>query len=211
MTEPLPARRRGPRTDALRNDALILRAAARVLAQDPAATMQRIADEAGVVRLTVYRRYRTRDALRTAVFEVAAAEAGQAVERARSRQADTLTTLRALIVEMARIAQRYPLIVVGTDLKPLPGQGRRPAPPPATRALHRTVHELVLRGQQEGVLRTDLPAELFPLAMTGTLNTAVRFTAALGLDPEALGAQIADLVLSGTTPRTAAAQPVSGQ
>jgi AcrR family transcriptional regulator len=62
-------------SDALRNDRLILEAAARVLAEDPKATMQRIADEAGVARLTVYRRYRDREALRRAIFEAAAAEA----------------------------------------------------------------------------------------------------------------------------------------
>lgn len=40
-------RQRGPRTDAQRNDQRILRAAARVLAEDPRASIQRIADEAG--------------------------------------------------------------------------------------------------------------------------------------------------------------------
>jgi AcrR family transcriptional regulator len=59
----------------LRNDQRILEAAARVLADDPRATIQRIADEAGVVRLTVYRRYANRDALRRAIYEAAAEEA----------------------------------------------------------------------------------------------------------------------------------------
>ena len=62
------------RSDARRNDRLVLEAAARVLAEDPRATIQRVADEAGVVRLTVYRRYPNRDALRRAIFETAAAE-----------------------------------------------------------------------------------------------------------------------------------------
>ncbi|GAB2811525.1 hypothetical protein GCM10027176_15020 [Actinoallomurus bryophytorum] len=66
-------------SDALRNDRLILEAAARGLAEDPKATMQRIADEAGVARLTVYRRYHDREALRRAIFEAAAAEAQQVI------------------------------------------------------------------------------------------------------------------------------------
>jgi len=176
---------------------VILRAAARVLTHNPTATIQQIADEAGVVRLTVYRRYRNRDALRTAVFETAAAEAQRAMDEALARNLGTVATLRLLIVEMAAIAQRYPLLVVGADLKPLPGQSRRPTPPPMNRTLHETVFALVRRGQQEGALRKDLPAELFPLAVTGTLNTAVRFAAALGLDDERLGDQVADLVLTG--------------
>lgn len=201
MSTPRPgaARQRGPRTDARRNDALILRAAARVLARDPAATIQQIADEAGVVRLTVYRRYRNRDALRAAVFEAAAEEAQRAIDEALAQHADTVATLRALIISMARIAQCYPLITVGTDLKPLPGQARRPTPPPTSRAMHRNFHDLLVRGQREGVLRADLPAELFPLAITGTLNTAIRFTATLGLDEDQLGDHIADLILNGIT------------
>ncbi|WP_216892903.1 TetR/AcrR family transcriptional regulator [Nocardia alni] len=201
MSAPHPgtARQRGPRTDARRTDALILRAAAHVLAHNPAATIQQIADEAGVVRLTVYRRYRNRDALRAAVFEAAAEEAQHAIDQALAQHIDTVATLRALIIGMARIAQSYPLITVGTDLKPLPGQSRRPTPPPTSRSMHRNLYDLFVRGQREGALRTDLPAELFPLAITGTLNTAIRFTATLGLDQDQLGAHIADLILHGIT------------
>lgn len=67
---------RGPRSDA----ELILRAAARVPADDPRATIQRIADEAGLVRMTVHRRYRNRDALRRAIHDAAAAEATAVID-----------------------------------------------------------------------------------------------------------------------------------
>jgi AcrR family transcriptional regulator len=190
-------RRRGPRTDAQRNDRRILRAAARVLAEDPHATIQRIADEAGVVRLTVYRRYANRDVLRRAIFEAAAAEAQQAIAAALDTEPDPVACLRVIIIEMAAIAQRYPLLSVGTDLQPLPGEPRRPAPPPVSRAMQQALLDLVRRGQAEGTLKGDLPAELLPQAIVGTLRITLRFARSLGTDPELIGAQVADLLLHG--------------
>lgn len=184
------------RADARHNDERILLAAARVLAEDPRATVQRIADEAGVVRLTVYRRYPGRDALRRAIFEAAAAEAHRVIPDAGSC-ADPVASLHTLIVEMAAIALRYPLLVVGTDLQPLPSESRRPLPPPASRAMQRAVLALVRRGQETGALRTDLPAELFPPAIVGTLRTTLRFARSTGADPGATGEQVAKLLLGG--------------
>jgi TetR/AcrR family transcriptional regulator, mexCD-oprJ operon repressor len=184
------------RIDALRNDQRILLAAARVLAEDPNATIQRIADEAGLVRLTVYRRYPNREALRRAIFEVAAAEATRVVDDALGRDLDVVDAVRALVVEMAVIAHRYPLLSVGTDLQPLPGATRPPTPPPQTRAMQRAVLALVRRGQEAGRLRSDMSPELFVQAVVGTLRIALRF-AGPGVEPVAIGAQVADLLLGG--------------
>src|SRR4051812_12063492 len=157
-----PARR----SDALRNDARILRAAAAVLAEDSRAPIQRVADAAGVARLTVYRRYPDRQALRRAIFETAAAEASAAMdERGDDPGTDVVTRLRAVVIEMAAIAARYPLIVVGTDLQPLPSDSRRPRTPPTSRAMQRSFLALVRQGQESGELRSDLPPELFPQAV----------------------------------------------
>jgi AcrR family transcriptional regulator len=161
------------RADARANDERILRAAARVLAEDPHATIQRIADEAGVVRLTVYRRYPGREALRRAIFEAAAAEAVTVIPD----DGDPIAALRRLIVEMTAIARRYPLLVADGEAQPSI---------PATRAMRRAVRGLVRRGQESGVLRGDLPADLLPQAIVGTLRMS-----------DADGEQIADLLLEG--------------
>jgi AcrR family transcriptional regulator len=87
-----------PRADAERNNHHILTTAARVLAEDPGATLQRIADEAGVVRLTIYRRYRSREALRQAIYEAAAVQAKAAIADALARDLGPREALRALIV-----------------------------------------------------------------------------------------------------------------
>jgi TetR/AcrR family transcriptional repressor of mexCD-oprJ operon len=199
MSQP---RRRGPRSDTHRNDEHILRTAARVLADDPHATIQRIADEAGVVRMTVYRRYRDRDALRRAIFDRAAAEAHEVIADALDRDLDALTALRALIVEMAAIILRYPVLAVSTDWQPLPDDQHRPTPPPASRRMHQAVFALVQRGQQDGLLRGDLPPELLPQAITGTLHVVVRFARSLRADPATLGNHVAELLLNGFVAKT---------
>ena len=185
------------RADARHNDDAILRAAARVLAEEPNAPIQRIADEAGVVRLTVYRRFANRDALRRAIFEAAAAEATGVVEDALARELDVVDAVRALVVAMAGIAHRYPLLSVGTDLQPAPGATRAPGAPPQTRAMQRAVLALVERGQREGRLRAEVAPELFAQAVVGTLRIALRFAGTRGADPAEIGAQAADLLLNG--------------
>jgi TetR/AcrR family transcriptional regulator, mexCD-oprJ operon repressor len=196
-------RRRGPRSDTRRNDQLILHTAARVLADDPNASIQRIADEAELARMTIYRRYRNRDALRDAIHDAAAAEANDVIDDALDRDLDPVSALRTLIVEMAAIIQRYPVLAVTTDWQPRPGDRHRPSPPPSARRMHRAVFALVERGQRDGVLRADLPPELLPQAITGTLHIVSRFARSLRAEPDRLGDQVADLLLNGF-----AAEPV---
>ncbi|MFD9734513.1 TetR/AcrR family transcriptional regulator [Umezawaea sp. NPDC059074] len=67
MTEALHPRR--VRADAERSTARILEAAVAVLAVDPNATLERIADAAGLARATVHRRFSSRKALLAAVTD----------------------------------------------------------------------------------------------------------------------------------------------
>jgi hypothetical protein len=106
-------------------------------------------------------------------------EAHTLVADANERGLDALTALRSLIVEMAAIIQRYPVLAVSTDWRPRPGEAHRPSPPPAARRMHQAVFALVERGQREGVLRRDLPPELLPQAITGMLHIATRFARSL--------------------------------
>jgi AcrR family transcriptional regulator len=203
-------RKRGPRSDALRNDTLILEAAARVLAEEPGATMHRIADEAGVARLTIYRRYANRDALRRAIFETAATEAEGLLGNVLEADPDPVAALRAIISGMAAIAQRYPLLSVGTDLQPLPAHTRRPRTPPRSRAMQDAILALIRRGQHEGRLRSDLPAELLPQAIAGTLRVTLRFARSLNADPDQIGSQVADLLLNGFAAATSNTAAMDG-
>jgi len=183
-------RKRGPRSDALANDERILRAAARVLADDPRATMQRIADEAGVVRLTVYRRYADREALRRAIFKAGATEAEEVIARTAAAGLGPVESLRRLIVELADIGRRYPLLYAESG-------SARVGRPPASRSLREAVTALVEEGQAKGVLRRDLPAGLLPRGIVGTLRAMHEFGPPDPANPDRTGELVAELVLRG--------------
>ncbi|MET8554810.1 helix-turn-helix domain-containing protein [Streptomyces sp. NPDC004959] len=77
------ARRRAPRRDALRNDAVVINAARAVFAeQGPQASMEAIASHAGLGVGTIYRRFAGKDALLDAVAHLFAEELDQAAAAA---------------------------------------------------------------------------------------------------------------------------------
>ena len=74
--------------------------------------------------------------------------------------------------------------------------------------MHQAVFELVKRGQRDGQLRSDLPPELLPQAITGTLHIVVRFARSFRADPATLGTHVAELLLNGFISRTTAQQAI---
>lgn len=143
--------------------------------------------------------------------EAAATEAEQVISDEVDRDHDVVSRLRATIVAMAGIAQRYPLLSVGTDLEPLPHQTRRPKPPPVSNAMQEALITLIRHGQQCGELRRDLPAELLPQAIVGTLRVVLRFARSLQTDPSLVGEQVADLLLDGFRDPGAPARSLESQ
>jgi AcrR family transcriptional regulator len=191
------APRRGHRSDVAFNHDRILHAAARVLSEDPKATIQHIAHEAGVVRLTVYRHFSSRDALIRAIFEAAAIDTHHSLTEIRHSEIDPVEALRLIIVKMATIGRRYPLLRASTDLQ----STRAGAPYPTTQsiatAFHLEVLSLIKRGQASGLIRVTLSAELLSHAIVGTLRVASPVAHRRGVDAASLGAEVADLLLNG--------------
>jgi AcrR family transcriptional regulator len=182
------------RADARRNIQSILEAAARVLAEDPSASMQEIAEAADVSRPTVYRHFADReeliDAIRVEVME-------QAFERLEAAAASTDpadVALERLIGEVAEIAARYP--VLGALIGGRPPAGKKPP--------NRVVESfeiLLARGRRDGTLRPDLRPEILGPATMGALFLALRAGTTRGADPHEVGAEVAALVLGGARPR----------
>jgi len=188
---------RGHRSDATFNHDRILHTATRVLSEDPRATVQRIAHEAGVARLTVYRHFRTRDALVGAIFEAAATDTHHILTEIRHAEIDPVEALRLIIVQMATMARRYPLLRAGTDLRPKQTGAPDTTSRSIAEAFHLEVRALIRQGQASGLIRANLSAELLSHAIVGTLRVASPLAGSHGVDVTRLGAEIADLLLNG--------------
>ncbi|WP_327298041.1 TetR/AcrR family transcriptional regulator [Streptomyces sp. NBC_01197] len=95
--------RRPLRADAERTVQAILTAAERVLSAQPAATMEQIAEAAGVARTTVHRRFATREALVEALTAWATQQFHQAVESARPDSTPPLVALYQVTANALRV------------------------------------------------------------------------------------------------------------
>jgi AcrR family transcriptional regulator len=191
----------GLRSDARRNQQRILRAAARLLAADPAATIQQIADEAEVARPTVYRRYPTREALVEEIIAEAAAEFAVALDHVASHSGTGAEAIGQLVRHLARISADYPILISGSD-------GARQHRGGTHREMAALVSQFdaqIARGQQDRSVRTDLAPQVMRYSLFGALSMLLRQQpAGTRLDPDEIGEQVTSLFMEGLRPRTPA-------
>ena len=178
------------RADARRNQRRILKAAARLLADDPAVSMQRIADEAEVARPTVFRRFATKDALIEAILREAIEECEAALRQAADSGGDGATVLSELIVALARIGADYPVLLVDTATGRVGASGMKDG-----------LDAVIARGQHDGSVRSDLPASLLRNTVLGSLATTLRAARREGQSPTDVAVQLAELLTEGARPR----------
>lgn len=149
------------RADRQRNDDAIIRAAARLLAVDPAASTQAIADAAGVARLTLYRSFPTREALEGGVRAAVGARVNAALGAFAGWESGT-EALRALVGALVLVGVTYPVALLRHRVAVDPG-------PFDTRMI-----TLFRDGQRAGVLREDVPAETLNAALFAVLFRRLR-------------------------------------
>ncbi|GAA2688942.1 TetR/AcrR family transcriptional regulator [Streptomyces lunalinharesii] len=98
-----PASPKPLRADTERTVRAILEAAERVLSANPAATMEQIAEAAGVARTTVHRRFASREALIAALAAWATQRFHEAVEAARPQTAPPAVALYQVTANVLRV------------------------------------------------------------------------------------------------------------
>lgn len=178
------------RADARQNAEKIVRAAVTCLGRDPEASMNDIAQEAGVGRVTLYGHFPSREALVEATMIRLLAQGDEVLE-AIDLSGDPRDGLRKLMESgWLLIAQATSVLQAAQATLP---HGR-------VQELHakpeQRVHDLIRRGQAEGVFRTDIPADLLASVLHHILHGAASDVATRRLDPTDAPRFMAEMALA---------------
>ena len=189
LSERRPERRR--RADAERSIAAIVEAALDCLCEDPGVTMSAIARAAGVGRVTLYAHFPTREALVDAVARRAVAQAADALDAEAPDEGPAREALARLAGPGWRVLDRcrHLAAAIAHDLPP---------------ARHRDVQDLLLdrverlivRGQDEGAFRVDVPRAWLAATIYGLMHTAAQEVDAGRLSQDQAGAVLETTLLS---------------
>jgi len=145
------ARRRRQRPEAAQSIAAVMDAAIQTLASRPGASMDEIAQAAGVSRQTVYAHFPSRDALIDAVIERGTAEFTSLLDGVDLDQAPPAEALTRLLDAGWQIAARYPFLWLQPAVDP--GKDADRHAPVLDRML-----DIVRRGQASGDFDASVPA-----------------------------------------------------
>lgn len=135
------------RADAARNLDAVLQTGARLLARDPGTSIAAIAAASGVDRRTVYRRFKTREALMAAVHAAKLDACEKVVAEARLTEAPVKVALHRYAEGIITVSRQWPV-----DVQQVQDE--------AAARLCRLIEQLdafMVRAVHEGVIRPGLP------------------------------------------------------
>lgn len=181
----------GQRADARRSVERILQASREVLAEDPYASLQRIAEASGVHRATVYRHFASREELIARLYGGYLEDVGAIVTGIDPDASDILTELRRMTTEV------YEANVIWKAFAWAPAFPRQFAAP--RDRMIGGVERAFTRARDEGVLRADMsvmelhtawgaPIQYLSSRIVDggwTVEAAVAFTLRLVVPPDA--------------------------
>ncbi|MER7010014.1 helix-turn-helix domain-containing protein [Saccharopolyspora sp. NPDC000359] len=178
---------RAMRVDSERTIQVILEAAERVLRADPAASMGRIAEAAGVARTTVHRRFASREALVEAMAAWAAEQFRDAVAAARPDAAPPLVALHQAAANVLRVKVDW-------------GFAMSRAATGEVARIHDEVRQacvrLFQRAKDSGALRPDVDVEWARRVYYALISEAAEVGRAGG-DVDELAARVVGTLLEG--------------
>ncbi|MEV6980993.1 TetR/AcrR family transcriptional regulator [Sphaerisporangium sp. NPDC051017] len=176
------------RADAQRTVRAILEAAERTLGKNPAASMEEIAEAAGVARTTVHRRFASRDALVDAMTRWAAQQFHAAVLAARPDSTPPLVALYQATANVLRVKIGWEFAM------------SRSSSDPDVERIHAEVREvcarLLNRARDAGLLRADADLEWARRSYYALIHEAMR-DGSEGGDADALATLVVDTLLHG--------------
>ncbi|MFD0163688.1 TetR/AcrR family transcriptional regulator [Streptomyces decoyicus] len=167
------------RADAARNLDAVLQTGARLLALDPGTSVAAIAEAAGVDRRTVYRRFKTREALMAGVHLAKLDACEKVFAQARLEEAPVAVALHRYAEGIIAVSRQWPV-----DLQQAQGE----AAAARLRRLFEQLDAFMLRAVQEGSVRPGLPERWARSLLVHLTNVAAHEM------PELTPAQGADMV-----------------
>ncbi|MEV5707795.1 TetR/AcrR family transcriptional regulator [Actinoallomurus sp. NPDC052274] len=176
------------RADAERTMTAILEAAERTLSRDPGATMEQIAEAAGVARTTVHRRFATREALIDALAVWATRRFATAVEAAHP---DTAPPLVALYQTTANVLG----VKAGWGFATSQASSADPEVARLHGEVRETCERLFRRAREAGVMRADVDIPWIRRVYYALIHQAAQNPD--GKDPDALATLVVDTLLRG--------------
>ncbi|MEV4615016.1 helix-turn-helix domain-containing protein [Kitasatospora sp. NPDC049258] len=183
------------RADAERSVRAILAAAERVLAQNPGASMEQIAEASGVARTTVHRRFASRQALIDALAVSAVRQLAHAIEESRPDSSPALVMMHRATANVIRVKGAWSFAL---NLPAMEGSEAADA----WAEIDRRCLELLDRARREGVIDADADLGWVARVFYALLGEAVHNRPETDpLDPDALAARIVDTLLHGAAPR----------
>jgi AcrR family transcriptional regulator len=155
------------RADARRNAARILDATAELLAANPGAGLEQVAERAGVSRATVYHHFAGRDALLDALTDRSIAEVTAAVASARPQEGPATEAMERVLRAAWQVVGRYRgLVMVNPRRLPRSELRRRLGPALAP------IRTLIRRGRRSGEFDPELPVEWTIGVITDLIHSA---------------------------------------
>ncbi|MEH0579232.1 TetR/AcrR family transcriptional regulator [Streptomyces sp. NBC_00377] len=186
------------RADAERSVRAILEAAERVLADDAGASMEQIAEAAGLTRITVHRRFANRQALLEALAVSAKQQLLDAIGEARPDSAPALVALYRVTANVLRVKGTWRFTL--SHATP-----HTSAAAAIWEEIDTYTLELLARAQNEGLLAPDADLDWTRQVYYALLSEALDRPGAdqdpAAQDPDALAALVIDTLLHGAGPR----------
>jgi AcrR family transcriptional regulator len=156
--------------------------------QGQAATINEVAVEAGIGRATVYRYFKTREQLVSALWEAALSEVEERLVVEGPEQAPFEEGLIRVVRAIASVGERYAVLLREQSSEGLE-RGRE--------VLGDRVFALLERGQRSGALRDDVSLELIAEMFGGIVLAGLRRALEQGLGIERASAAVVSVFLCG--------------
>jgi TetR/AcrR family transcriptional regulator, mexCD-oprJ operon repressor len=176
----------------LRTPAAILRAAARLLADDGDPSMADLAAAAGVGRATLYRYYPNREAVLAALTAEALDELAARLADAGLETSDVEEAIGRIVRAVLTVGDRYAVLV---------RERFKADPDDIERAFTEPIRHVLQRGVDDGLLRDDVPVDVHLTLFGGTLQAGVRLAGDRRLGHEDAAAAVTRAYLDGARRR----------